>query len=82
MSANVVNTIKLAHLFWPTQLEAAEVFYEHQLPSEAFWEVKDSIELTLSSQPAPDVRHILPITIVYSAAHSNISTQLWKNKGK
>lgn len=43
---------------------------------------KDSIELALSSQPAPDVRHILPIVISYYAAHSNVSSQLWKNKGK
>lgn len=65
-----------------TQLESGAVYYEHQIPEEPFWVVRDSIELTLSSQPAPDVRHILPITISYYAAHSNISSQLWKNKGK
>lgn len=43
---------------------------------------RDSIELALSSQPAPDVRHILPVVISYYAAHSNVSSQLWKNKGK
>lgn len=58
------------------------VYYEHQVPEEPFWVAKDSIELALSSQPAPDVRHILPIVISYYAAHSNISSQLWKNKGQ
>lgn len=58
------------------------VYYEHQVPEEPFWVAKDSIELALSSQPAPDVRHILPIVISYYAAHSNVSSQLWKNKGK
>ncbi|TDH09805.1 hypothetical protein EPR50_G00090610 [Perca flavescens] len=67
--------------FSQTQLESGAVYYEHQLPEEPFWVVRDSVELTLSSQPAPDVRHILPITISYYAAHSNISSQLWKNKG-
>lgn len=67
--------------FSQTQLESGAVFYEHQLPEEPFWVTRDSIELILSSQPAPDVRHILPITISYYAAHSNISSQLWKNKG-
>lgn len=57
------------------------VYYEHQVPEEPFWVAKDSIELALSSQPAPDVRHILPIVISYYAAHSNVSSQLWKNKG-
>uniref|UniRef100_A0AAQ5ZYG0 Laminin G domain-containing protein n=1 Tax=Amphiprion ocellaris TaxID=80972 RepID=A0AAQ5ZYG0_AMPOC len=63
------------------ELESGLVYYEHQIPEEPFWVVRDSVELTLSSQPAPDVRHILPITISYYAAHSNISSQLWKNKG-
>ncbi|KAJ0029056.1 hypothetical protein NQD34_004053 [Periophthalmus magnuspinnatus] len=67
--------------FSQTQLESGAVFYEHQLPEEPFWVTRDSIELILSSQPAPDVRHILPITISYYAAHSNVSSQLWKNKG-
>lgn len=58
------------------------MYYEHQIPEEPFWVVRDSVELILSSQPAPDVRHILPITISYYATHSNISSQLWKNKGK
>ncbi|XP_010781673.1 chondroitin sulfate proteoglycan 4 [Notothenia coriiceps] len=63
------------------ELESGAVYYEHQIPEDPFWVVRDSIELTLSSQPAPDVRHILPITIAYYAAHSNISSQLWRNKG-
>ncbi|XP_068169138.1 chondroitin sulfate proteoglycan 4 [Antennarius striatus] len=67
--------------FSQTQLEAGAVYYEHQIPEEPFWAVGDSMELTLSSQPAPEVRHILPITISYYAAHSNISSQLWRNKG-
>ncbi|TMS05083.1 Chondroitin sulfate proteoglycan 4 [Larimichthys crocea] len=62
-------------------LESGAVFYEHQIPDWPFWVARDSIGLTLSSQPAPDVHHILPITISFYAAHSNISSQLWKNKG-
>ncbi|XP_034031873.1 chondroitin sulfate proteoglycan 4 [Thalassophryne amazonica] len=66
--------------FSQTQLESGVIFYEHQIPEEPFWVVRDSTELIVSSQPAADIRHILPITISYYAAHSNIS-QLWKNKG-
>jgi len=57
------------------------VYYEHQIPEEPFWAVRDSVKLSLSSQPAPDVRHILPISVSYGAAHSGVSSQLWKNKG-
>ncbi|TNN79824.1 Chondroitin sulfate proteoglycan 4 [Liparis tanakae] len=67
--------------FSQTQLEAGVVYYEHQIPEEPFWAVRDSVELALSSQPAPDVRHILPISVSYGAAHSGVSSQLWKNKG-
>lgn len=69
-------------VFPDPQLKSGVVYYEHQIPEQPFWVAKDSIELALSSQPAPDVRHILPIVISYYAAHSNISSQLWKNKGK
>ncbi|XP_031172523.2 chondroitin sulfate proteoglycan 4 [Sander lucioperca] len=79
--ANDRNQYEEITRFSQTQLESGAVYYEHQLPEEPFWVVRDSVELTLSSQPAPDVRHILPITISYYAAHSNISSQLWKNKG-
>uniref|UniRef100_A0A3P8SK15 Chondroitin sulfate proteoglycan 4 n=1 Tax=Amphiprion percula TaxID=161767 RepID=A0A3P8SK15_AMPPE len=79
--ANDRNQFEEISRFSQTQLESGLVYYEHQIPEEPFWVVRDSVELTLSSQPAPDVRHILPITISYYAAHSNISSQLWKNKG-
>uniref|UniRef100_UPI0037E783E0 chondroitin sulfate proteoglycan 4 n=1 Tax=Semicossyphus pulcher TaxID=241346 RepID=UPI0037E783E0 len=79
--ANDRNQYEEVTSFSQTQLEAGAVFYEHQIPEEPFWVVRDSVELTLKSQPAPDVRHILPITVSYYAAHSNISSQLWKNKG-
>ncbi|XP_044213427.1 chondroitin sulfate proteoglycan 4 [Thunnus albacares] len=75
------NQYEEINSFSQTQLESGMVFYEHQIPEKPFWVVRDSIELILSSQPAPDVRHILPITVSYYAAHSNISSQLWKNKG-
>ncbi|XP_047452536.1 chondroitin sulfate proteoglycan 4 [Mugil cephalus] len=79
--ANDRNQYEEISSFSQSQLESGVVYYEHQLPTEPFWVVRDAIELSLSSQPAPDVRHILPITISYYAAHSNISSQLWRNKG-
>ncbi|XP_026167767.1 chondroitin sulfate proteoglycan 4 [Mastacembelus armatus] len=79
--ANDRNQYEEITQFSQSQLKSGAVYYEHQLPEEPFWVVKDSVELTLSSQPAPDVRHILPITISYYATHSNISSQLWKNRG-
>ncbi|XP_070687569.1 chondroitin sulfate proteoglycan 4 [Pempheris klunzingeri] len=79
--ANDRNQYEEITRFSQTQLESGVVYYEHQIPEEPFWVVRDSVELTLTSRPAPDVRHILPITVSYYAAHSNISSQLWKNKG-
>ncbi|XP_061750583.1 chondroitin sulfate proteoglycan 4 [Nerophis ophidion] len=79
--ANDNNQMEEISRFSQTQLESGVVFYEHQMPEEPFWVVRDSVELNLSSQPAPDVRHLLPITVSYYATHSNISSQLWRNKG-
>lgn len=64
------------------QLESGAIFYEHQMPEEPFWVVRDSVELLLSSPPAPAVHHVLPITVSYYAASHNVSSQLWKNKGR
>ncbi|XP_037308043.2 chondroitin sulfate proteoglycan 4 [Pungitius pungitius] len=79
--ANDRNQYEEITRFSQTQLESGSVYYEHQIPEEPFWLVRDSVELTLLSQPAVDVHHILPITISYNAPHSNISSQLWKNEG-
>ncbi|KAM8891139.1 chondroitin sulfate proteoglycan 4 [Spinachia spinachia] len=79
--ANDRNQYEEITRFSQTQLESGLVYYEHQIPEEPFWLVRDSVELTLLSQPALDVHHILPVTISYFAPHSNISSQLWKNKG-
>ncbi|XP_061576823.1 chondroitin sulfate proteoglycan 4 [Cololabis saira] len=79
--ANDRNQYEEINHFSQSQLESGAVFYEHQLPAEPFWVVRDSMEFALSSQPAPDVRRVLPITVSYSAAHSNVSSQLWRNKG-
>ncbi|KAM9854929.1 chondroitin sulfate proteoglycan 4 [Aulostomus maculatus] len=79
--ANNRNQFEEITSFTQTQLESRKIYYEHQIPKEPFWVVRDSIELSLSSQPAPDVHHILPITVSYYATHSNISSQLWRNKG-
>ncbi|XP_072528512.1 chondroitin sulfate proteoglycan 4 [Salminus brasiliensis] len=67
--------------FTQTELDAGAVYYEHQMPSEPFWVVKDSVELELSSPPAARLNHTLPVTVSYYAANRNVSSQLWKNKG-
>ncbi|XP_019217366.1 chondroitin sulfate proteoglycan 4 [Oreochromis niloticus] len=77
--ANDRNQYEEISQFSLSQLESGMVYYEHQLPEEPFWAVKDSIEL--SSRSASDVHLILPITVSFYAAHSNISSQLWRNKG-
>ncbi|KAI5615469.1 chondroitin sulfate proteoglycan 4 [Silurus asotus] len=67
--------------FTQTELDAGAVYYEHQMPSESFWVVKDAVELELSSPPAAKLKHTLPVTVSYYATNQNVSSQLWKNKG-
>ncbi|XP_043084312.1 chondroitin sulfate proteoglycan 4 [Puntigrus tetrazona] len=67
--------------FTQTELDAGAVYYEHQMPAEPFWVLKDSVELALTSPPAIDLHHSLPVTVSYYAANQNVSSQLWKNKG-
>ncbi|KAM9753315.1 chondroitin sulfate proteoglycan 4 [Menidia menidia] len=79
--ANERNQYEEISQFSQSQLESGVVYYEHQMPPEPFWVVRDFMEFILSSHPAQNVNHLLPITISYFAANSNISSQLWKNKG-
>ncbi|XP_051548746.1 chondroitin sulfate proteoglycan 4-like [Myxocyprinus asiaticus] len=67
--------------FTQTELDAGAVYYEHQMPSEPFWVLKDSVELALSSPPATELHYTLPVSVSYYAANRNVSSQLWKNKG-
>ncbi|TSK13507.1 Chondroitin sulfate proteoglycan 4 [Bagarius yarrelli] len=67
--------------FTQTELDAGAVYYEHQMPPESFWALKDTVELELSSPPAAKLKHTLPVTVAYYATHRNVSSQLWKNKG-
>ncbi|XP_053340441.1 chondroitin sulfate proteoglycan 4 [Clarias gariepinus] len=67
--------------FTQTELDAGAVYYEHQMPSESFWEVKDAVELELTSLPAAKLQHVLPVTVSYNVTQRNESSQLWKNKG-
>ncbi|KAL1247208.1 hypothetical protein QQF64_022584 [Cirrhinus molitorella] len=68
--------------FTQTELDAGAVYYEHQMPSQPFWVLKDSVELSLKSPPATELHHSLPVTVSYYAANRNVSSQLWKNKGQ
>uniref|UniRef100_A0A4W4HI51 Laminin G domain-containing protein n=1 Tax=Electrophorus electricus TaxID=8005 RepID=A0A4W4HI51_ELEEL len=67
--------------FTQTELDAHAVYYEHQMPSEPFWLVKDTVELKLSAPPAAQLLHTLPVIVSYYTANHNVSSQLWKNKG-
>ncbi|XP_026058144.1 chondroitin sulfate proteoglycan 4-like [Carassius auratus] len=67
--------------FTQTELDAGAIYYEHQMPAEPFWVLKDSVELALRSPPATELHHSLPVTVSYYAANKNVSSQLWKNKG-
>ncbi|XP_024138140.1 chondroitin sulfate proteoglycan 4 [Oryzias melastigma] len=79
--ANRKNQFEEINSFSQSQLEAGAVYYEHQLPAEPFWLVKDELEFRVESEPPRDTHHILPIDISFYAVHSNITSQLWRNTG-
>ena len=64
------------------QVYAGSVLYEHQMPSEPFWEAHDTLELQLSSPPAPDTVATLAVTVTFEAACPQRPSRLWRNKGE
>lgn len=63
------------------QVSAGHILYEHMMPSEPFWEVHDTLELRLSSPPAPDLDATLTVTVSFEVACPQRPSRLWKNKG-
>ena len=64
------------------QVYAGNILYEHEMPSEPFWEAHDALELQLSSPPAPDMVATLAVTVTFEAACPQRPSRLWRNKGE
>ncbi|XP_058150544.1 LOW QUALITY PROTEIN: chondroitin sulfate proteoglycan 4 [Dasypus novemcinctus] len=67
--------------FTQAEVHAGDVLYEHEMPLEPFWEAHDSLELQLSSPPAPDLAVTLAVTVTFEHACPQRPSRLWKNKG-
>lgn len=52
------------------------------MPPEPFWEARDTLELQLSSPPAPDVATTLAVSVSFEAACPQRPSRLWRNKGE
>ncbi|XP_010841711.1 PREDICTED: chondroitin sulfate proteoglycan 4 [Bison bison bison] len=67
--------------FTQAEVYAGNILYEHEMPSEPFWEAHDALELQLSSPPAPDMVATLAVTVTFEAACPQRPSRLWRNKG-
>ncbi|KAG9337013.1 hypothetical protein JZ751_029872 [Albula glossodonta] len=81
ISAKSKNQFKEISSFTQAEVDSGSIFYEHQMPEDPFWVVRDSVELLLSSGQAQAMDHIVPITVSFYAANHNTSSQLWRNTG-
>ncbi|XP_010976155.2 chondroitin sulfate proteoglycan 4 [Camelus dromedarius] len=67
--------------FTQAEVYAGNVLYEHEMPPEPFWEAHDTLELRLSSPPAPDLAATLDVSVSFEAACPQRPSRLWRNKG-
>ncbi|XP_075391461.1 chondroitin sulfate proteoglycan 4 isoform X2 [Tenrec ecaudatus] len=67
--------------FTQAEVSAGHILYEHEMPAEPFWEVRDTLELLLSSPPASDLAATLSVTVSFEAACPQRPSRLWRNKG-
>uniref|UniRef100_A0A8C3WD18 Chondroitin sulfate proteoglycan 4 n=1 Tax=Catagonus wagneri TaxID=51154 RepID=A0A8C3WD18_9CETA len=67
--------------FTQAEVYAENILYEHEMPPEPFWEAHDTLELRLSSPPAPDVAATLAVSVSFEAACPQRPSRLWRNKG-
>ncbi|EPY89378.1 chondroitin sulfate proteoglycan 4-like protein [Camelus ferus] len=68
--------------FTQAEVYAGNVLYEHEMPPEPFWEAHDTLELRLSSPPAPDLAATLDVSVSFEAACPQRPSRLWRNKGE
>ncbi|XP_060030709.1 chondroitin sulfate proteoglycan 4 isoform X2 [Erinaceus europaeus] len=67
--------------FTQAEVDAGQVLYEHEMPPEPFWEAHDTLELQLSSPPAPDMAATLSVTVSFEAPCPQRPSRLWRNTG-
>ncbi|MGH0115315.1 UNVERIFIED_CONTAM: hypothetical protein FKN15_006743 [Acipenser sinensis] len=67
--------------FSQAELETGSIWYQQELPKEAFWISQDSIDFLLSAPPASELKHTLKISISFLEHNPSGSSQLWKNTG-
>uniref|UniRef100_G3UNJ5 Chondroitin sulfate proteoglycan 4 n=1 Tax=Loxodonta africana TaxID=9785 RepID=G3UNJ5_LOXAF len=67
--------------FTQAEVSSGNVLYEHEMPPAPFWEARDTVELLLSSPPAPDLAATLSVTVSFEAACPQRPSRLWRNKG-
>ncbi|XP_037689272.1 chondroitin sulfate proteoglycan 4 [Choloepus didactylus] len=67
--------------FTQAEVYAGNVLYEHEMPPDPFWEAHDTLELQLSSPPAPDVAATFAVTVTFEDACPRRPSRLWRNKG-
>ncbi|XP_072484392.1 chondroitin sulfate proteoglycan 4 [Notamacropus eugenii] len=67
--------------FTQAEVNAGEIFYEHEMPSEPFWLAQDTLGLRVSSPPARDVAISLSIAVTFEVSCAQRPSRLWKNEG-
>ncbi|XP_041034469.1 chondroitin sulfate proteoglycan 4-like [Carcharodon carcharias] len=75
------NVIRKVSNFTERDLEAANVFYQHNRPKDPFWKSQDSFQFTVSCPPAVTERQTLMLWISFENRSHEQGTQLWYNKG-
>ncbi|XP_074088864.1 chondroitin sulfate proteoglycan 4 isoform X2 [Macrotis lagotis] len=67
--------------FTQAEVDAGEILYEHEMPSEPFWLAQDTLGLRVASPPARDVAISLSIAVSFEISCSQRASRLWKNEG-
>lgn len=75
------NVTRIVSSFTEEDLEAANIFYQHDWPKEPLWKSQDSFQFTVSSLPAVTQRHNLTLWISFENGGPGQGSQLWRNKG-
>ncbi|XP_072348776.1 chondroitin sulfate proteoglycan 4-like [Scyliorhinus torazame] len=75
------NVTRKVSDFTQRDLEAENIFYQHNRPKEPFWKSQDSFQFTASSPPVVTERQNLTLCITFENHRPELGTQLWYNKG-
>ncbi|XP_060116044.1 chondroitin sulfate proteoglycan 4 [Heteronotia binoei] len=67
--------------FTQEEVDSREIFYQHEIPDQPFWSLKDALHFRISSPYTTTDPYVLGLSVSFETTCPQRTTQLWRDKG-